>query len=150
MIESNRKHGWFVLRFEPLVLHPRLHRNEGQDHFSTCSHKNESDPQVLSLGAATPYDRWTRELVLRPQPTQHFSITMKNMTFPISLKGAHKHNPIIKNRICSSEIVVRKALKSVELGIKQERFLWWNLYLKTPLLKSFSLEKFESRNEYIS
>jgi len=27
-----------------------------QDRFSTRSHKNEPDPQVLSLGAATPYN----------------------------------------------------------------------------------------------
>jgi len=43
---------------------------------------------------------------------------MKNVTFPRSLKGSHKQNPITKNRICSSEIMVRKVLKSVELGVK--------------------------------
>ena len=117
----------FVSRFEPLALHPRLHRNEGfnenlisQDHFSTRSHKNELDLQVLSLGAATPYNLRTRELVLRPQPLQHFSITIKDVTFPKLLKWAYKHNPITKNRICSSEIMVRKALRFVKLGIKQK------------------------------
>jgi len=48
---------------------------------------------------------------------------MKNVTFPRSPKGSHKHNHITKNRICNSEIMVREALKSVELGIKQERFV---------------------------
>ena len=43
-----------------------------------------------------------------------FSITMKDMTFIRLAKWAHKHNLITKNRICNSEIVVRKDLKSVK------------------------------------
>jgi len=39
---------------------------------------------------------------------------MKDMTFIRLAKWAHKHNLITKNRICNSEIVVRKDLKSVE------------------------------------
>jgi len=48
------------------ALHPRLRRNEGflleldsARSFSICSHKNEPDPQILSLGAATSYNRRT-------------------------------------------------------------------------------------------
>ena len=67
------------------------------------------------------------------------------MTFPRSPKWAHKHNPMAKNRICSSEIMVRKSLKSVELGIKQERFVM-NFILKgSPFFEIFSFEEFESK-----
>ena len=71
---------------------------------------------------------------------------MKDVTLPRSPKWAHKHNPIIKNRICSSEIVTRKALKSVDLRIKQEIFVM-DFVLKTSpfFLKYFSLEEFKSK-----
>ena len=122
---SNHKHRRFVLRFKLCSTSSSSPHEEfslqliTRDHHSTRSHKNKQDQQVQSLGATTPYNRRTCKLVLRTQPLEHFLITMKDVTFHRSPKWAHKYNPITKNRICSSsETVMRKALKSVELKIK--------------------------------
>jgi len=61
---------------------------------------------------------------------------MKDATFPKSPKWAQKHNPITKNRICSSGIVVRKDLKLMEFAMEQERFVM-DFVLKTSLFFFF-------------
>ena len=68
---------------------------------------------------------------------------MKDVIFTRSQKRL-KYNLITKNRICTSEIVIRKAFKLVELGIKQEKFLM-GFVLKTFLFEIFSLQEFESK-----